>query len=103
MIMVNAMFAQYMKLVRRICELTPANIRPVGSSPAARLMLGVIAAAACLLIDGGADNGGHQQHAAFCLETQHYPDSPNQPEFPSSVLRPDEEFHQVTVYKFSVE
>ncbi|NQU75418.1 MAG: galactose mutarotase, partial [Planctomycetes bacterium] len=38
---------------------------------------------------------------AFCLETQHFPDSPNQPKFPSTVLRPGETYHQVTVYKFS--
>jgi aldose 1-epimerase len=38
---------------------------------------------------------------AFCLETQHYPDSPNRPEFPSTVLRPDETFKSETIYKFS--
>jgi aldose 1-epimerase len=54
-------------------------------------------------LDGDAINGGHEQHGAFCLETQHYPDSPNQPEFPSTVLRPGEEFHEVTVHKFTVE
>ncbi len=37
---------------------------------------------------------------AFCLETQHYPDSPNQPDFPSTVLRPGEKFDSRTVYKF---
>ena len=40
---------------------------------------------------------------AFCLETQHYPDSPNQPAFPSTVLKPGEKFHTVSVYKFSVQ
>ena len=54
-------------------------------------------------LDGNEKNGGHGQHAAFCLETQHYPDAPNQPDFPSAVLRPDEEYHEVTVHKFSVE
>ncbi|HEY4367665.1 MAG TPA: aldose epimerase family protein [Steroidobacteraceae bacterium] len=39
---------------------------------------------------------------AFCLETQHYPDSPNQPSFPTTVLRPGEEFHSQTVYAFGV-
>jgi aldose 1-epimerase len=39
---------------------------------------------------------------AFCLETQHYPDSPNRPEFPSTVLNPGEVFRSTTVYKFSV-
>ena len=38
---------------------------------------------------------------AFCLETQHYPDSPNKPEFPSTTLRPDETFKSETIYKFS--
>ena len=41
--------------------------------------------------------------AALCLETQHYPDSPNKPEYPSTVLRPGETFNSKTVYKFSVE
>ncbi|HET8925760.1 MAG TPA: aldose epimerase family protein [Candidatus Acidoferrum sp.] len=40
---------------------------------------------------------------AFCLETQHYPDSPNKPSFPSVVLNPAERYHTVTTYKFSVE
>jgi len=40
---------------------------------------------------------------AFCLETQHYPDSPNQPKFPSVVLNPGERYHTITTYKFSVE
>lgn len=39
----------------------------------------------------------------FCLETQHYPDSPNQPSFPSTVLRPGETYHEITVHKFNVE
>ncbi len=36
----------------------------------------------------------------FCLETQHFPDSPNRPSFPSTVLRPGEEFRSTTVYRF---
>jgi aldose 1-epimerase len=39
---------------------------------------------------------------SFCLETQHYPDSPNQSSFPSTVLRPDEEYNSTTIYQFSV-
>lgn len=38
----------------------------------------------------------------FCLETQHYPDSPNQPNFPSTILRPGEKYKTKTVYRFSV-
>jgi len=37
----------------------------------------------------------------FCLETQHYPDSPNHPEFPSTVLRPGQEYKHRTIFKFS--
>ena len=44
----------------------------------------------------------HVKHAGLCLETQHYPDSPNQPTFPNTILRPGEKFHEITVYKFSV-
>jgi aldose 1-epimerase len=39
---------------------------------------------------------------AFCLETQHFPDSPNHPKFPSTELKPGQKFHSVTVYEFGV-
>jgi aldose 1-epimerase len=42
------------------------------------------------------------KHAGFCLEAQHFPDSPNHPEFPSTLLKPGEEYTQTTVYTFSV-
>jgi len=41
------------------------------------------------------------RHAGLCLETQHFPDSPNQPSFPNSILKPGETYHEVTSYKFS--
>lgn len=40
---------------------------------------------------------------AYCLETQHYPDSPNKPEFPTTVLRPGEKYFSQCIYKFGVE
>lgn len=43
------------------------------------------------------------RYHGVCLETQHFPDSPNRPAFPSTVLRPGETYRQVTVYRFSVE
>ena len=43
----------------------------------------------------------YPQHGAFCLEAEHYPDSPNHPAFPSVVLKPGETYTQTTVYKFS--
>ncbi|MBN1415170.1 MAG: galactose mutarotase [Bacteroidales bacterium] len=42
----------------------------------------------------------HIQYYAFCLETQHFPNSPNIPEFPSTVLKPGEVYQQTTVYQF---
>ncbi len=42
-------------------------------------------------------------HGAFCLETQHYPDAPNQPDFPTTRLNPGEKFEQTTINRFSVE
>ena len=44
----------------------------------------------------------YRQGDGFTLETQHYPDSPNQPNFPSTVLRPGEVFTSTTVFGFSV-
>ena len=44
----------------------------------------------------------YQKHAGFCLEAQHYPDSPNRPDFPSTLLSPGETYHQLTVHKFHV-
>jgi aldose 1-epimerase len=43
----------------------------------------------------------YRKISAFCLETQHFPDSPNHPEFPSTVLRPGQVFHSTTVQQFS--
>ena len=43
---------------------------------------------------------GHR--SGFCLETQHFPDSPNQPDFPSTVLRPGDTYRQITLYRFGV-
>jgi aldose 1-epimerase len=44
----------------------------------------------------------YQKHAGFALETQHFPDSPNHPDFPSTILKPDETYTSKTVYRFSV-
>lgn len=41
-------------------------------------------------------------HGGCCLEAQHFPDSPNQPSFPNTILKPGEEYNQQTIYKFSV-
>ncbi len=56
-------------------------------------------------LDGGLTgrNGAkYDQYHAFCLETQRFPDSPNRPRFPSSILRPGKPFESVTEYRFGV-
>lgn len=45
----------------------------------------------------------YNQRSGFCLETEHFPDSPNHPGFPSTLLKPGEEFYSQTIFKFSVE
>jgi aldose 1-epimerase len=56
-------------------------------------------------LDGKLVGKGGQTYAhrsGFCLETQHYPDSPNRPNFPSTVLRPGEDYRSKTVFTFGV-
>ncbi|MDR1201267.1 MAG: galactose mutarotase [Tannerellaceae bacterium] len=52
--------------------------------------------------DKGKQGVVYPHRGAFCLETQHYPDSPNQPQFPSTVLRPGETYVSECIYKFTV-
>lgn len=57
-------------------------------------------------LDGSITGKGgrvYEKHEGFCLEAQHYPDSPNHPDFPSTILRPGETYRQTTVYDFGVE
>ena len=42
----------------------------------------------------------YNHRGGFCLETQHFPDSPNQPEFPSTILKPGSTYTQTTIYAF---
>lgn len=52
--------------------------------------------------DKGKSGSPYEKRTAFCLETQHFPDSPNQPQFPTTTLKPGATFSSVTSYKFSV-
>ncbi|MGI6271963.1 MAG: aldose epimerase family protein [Anaerohalosphaeraceae bacterium] len=56
-------------------------------------------------LDGSNKGKGttYNKHAAFCLETQHFPDSPNKPDWPSVVLRPGETYRHTTIYRFTAE
>jgi len=49
----------------------------------------------------GKYDSDYYKHYGFCLEAQHFPDSPNRPEFPDAILEPGEKYHQLTVYRFS--
>ena len=51
----------------------------------------------------GKNGHPYPERCSFCLETQHFPDSPNKPEYPSTALRPGETFRSETIYKFTVE
>ncbi|WP_221390588.1 aldose epimerase family protein [Dyadobacter sp. NIV53] len=56
-------------------------------------------------LDGSLSGKGatFSKRFGLCLETEHYPDSPNQPQFPSTVLKPGKTYHTTTMYKFSAE
>jgi len=50
----------------------------------------------------GKDGKSYARRSGMCLETQHFPDSPNQPNFPSTILRPGKEYQTVTIFRFDV-
>jgi aldose 1-epimerase len=50
----------------------------------------------------GKDKQVYGYRSGFCLETQHFPDTPNRPEFPPVVLEPGEKYKQTTIYRFSI-
>jgi aldose 1-epimerase len=54
-------------------------------------------------LDGSKGKGGkaYPRRSAFCLETQHFPDSPNHANFPTTLLKPSAAFHSQTVFRFS--
>ena len=86
-------------LAARVHELTSGRIMEVFTTePGVQFYSGNF-------LDGSITGKGgvaYQHRAGFCLETQHYPDSPNQDHFPSTVLNPGETYRSTTVHKFSV-
>ena len=80
------------------CEETGRFMEVFTTEPGVQLYVGNF-------LDGsqiGKSGAAYEHRTGLCLETQHYPDSPNQPNFPSTVLRPGEEYYTKTVFKFSV-
>jgi aldose 1-epimerase len=89
------------QLARAALVLDPASGRALEMSTTEP---GVQFYAGCQL-DGsviGRDGQPIRQYGALCLEAQHFPDSPNQPQFPSTTLRPGETYQQTTIYRLSV-
>ena len=88
-----------MKLAARVYEPTSGRVMEVRTTePGVQFYTGNF-------LDGsitGKDGAVYEQRAGFCLETQHFPNSPNQPSFPSTILRPGEEYTSRTVYRFDV-
>ena len=89
-----------LRLAARVSEPSSGRVMEVlTTEPALQLYTGNF-------LDGTiTGKGGKVYHhrCGFCMETQHYPDSPNQPGFPSVVLRPGGRYQTTTVYRFSVE
>ena len=87
-----------MKLVARVYEPESGRVMEVSSTePGVQFYSGNF-------LDGsitGKDGAVYNHRNGFCLETQHFPDSPNKPEFPSTILEPGEEYSSRTIYAFS--
>ncbi len=49
----------------------------------------------------GKEEKKYKHRTAFCLETQHFPNTPNEPHFPIAILNPREEYYSISIYKFS--
>lgn len=85
-------------LAARVYEPTSGRVLEVSTTqPAVQFYTGNF-------LDGtvtGKQGHVYQRRYGLCLETQHYPDSPNHPDFPSTILKPGETFRQKTVFKFS--
>jgi aldose 1-epimerase len=87
-----------LSLAARVYEPTTGRVLEVSTTqPAVQFYTGNF-------LDGsvtGKEGHVYKRRYGFCLETQHYPDSPNHPDFPSTILKPGDKFHQTTVFKFS--
>ena len=86
-----------MKLAAKVYEPTSGRVMEISTTePGIQFYSGNF-------LDGtitGKDGKVYKKHYAFCLETQHFPDSPNKPEFPSVVLNPGRKYTTETVEKF---
>jgi len=90
--------ADALKLCARVSEPGSGRIMEIHTTePGVQLYTGNF-------LDGsmvGKDGHAYGKHAGLCLETQHYPDSPNKPQFPSVILEPGQQYSSQTVHRFS--
>jgi aldose 1-epimerase len=89
-----------LKVAARVCETASGRVLEVQTTePGVQLYTGNY-------LDGtqiGKGGSRYAKHGGFCLETQHFPDSVHQPQFPSTILRPGEVYQQATILKFSAQ
>jgi aldose 1-epimerase len=88
-----------LRLAARVTEPTSGRVLEVSTTePGVQFYTGNF-------LNGDAKGKGkvYQKRYGFCLETQHFPDSPNQPAFPTTTLKPGAEYKSTTVFKFSVQ
>ena len=81
-----------------ICPETGISLHIFTTEPGIQVYTGNV-------LDGtvcGKDSTFYQRRTAVCMETQHFPDSPNKPKFPSTVLRPGTKFESSTTYRFGI-
>lgn len=87
-----------MTLAARVTEATSGRVMEIWTTePGIQFYAGNF-------LDGtltGKDGKVYQHRYGFCLETQHFPDSPNKPQFPTTVLRPGQTYQTTTIHKFS--
>jgi aldose 1-epimerase len=86
-----------LSLAARVSEKTSGRVMEVWTTePGIQFYSGNFLDGTCI----GKGGRAYTYRTGFCLETQHFPDSPNKPSFPSTVLRPGEKFSSTTVYRF---
>ena len=89
-----------LRLVARVTESTSGRVLEVlTTQPGVQFYTGNLMETS----SAGKDGQIYPHHGGFCLETQHFPNAPNQPNFPSVVLRPGEAYSETTVFRFSTE
>ncbi len=87
-----------LSLAATVCDPKSGRVMEVSTTePGVQLYTANYLDGSCI----GKGGAVYNKRGALCLETQHFPDSPNQPNFPSTVLRPGEVYKHLTVHKFS--